>query len=264
MRHCHAGVLPGARVMLVGSLASELAAVEAAQAAQAALRLPSFEHEAARAAARRRGGASSSTGAHTGRRGFSSWHANTCMHADTPAMLRRPPLFRRLPRAAAAAWWPASRRARRCRGTGAAASAGGRPWHCCRHGRALVARRPAERDATRGQGRRQRHVHPGLQREQVRCMHQWARGRQQRCVHTVSLLLLWPPCLHCVHSVAAHVVAALPALPAGARRSACGCARTTWLASASTAASVRRSCTSWHTWCARQQAQRACSTCRSI
>jgi hypothetical protein len=40
------------RLLLVGSLTCELSAMQAAQQAEAVLRLPSFEHEAARAALR--------------------------------------------------------------------------------------------------------------------------------------------------------------------------------------------------------------------
>jgi hypothetical protein len=48
--------------MLLGSFAAELASLQAANAAEASLRLPGFEYEAARAAQRRRAGAGS-TGA---------------------------------------------------------------------------------------------------------------------------------------------------------------------------------------------------------
>lgn len=49
------GVQPGARLMLLGSFSAELAALHASKAAEASLRLPGFEYEAARAAQRRRG-----------------------------------------------------------------------------------------------------------------------------------------------------------------------------------------------------------------
>eukprot|EP00775_Hariotina_reticulata_P012109 gene12109-12248_t len=49
-----AGIAAGMRLLLVGSLVSELSAMQAAQQAELVLRLPSFEHEAARAALRSR------------------------------------------------------------------------------------------------------------------------------------------------------------------------------------------------------------------
>lgn len=58
-----AGVQPSARLMLLGSYTAELASLQASSAAEASLRLPGFEYEAARAAQRRRGGGSTGAAA---------------------------------------------------------------------------------------------------------------------------------------------------------------------------------------------------------
>jgi hypothetical protein len=61
--------------MLLGSFSAELAALQASKAAEAALRLPGFDYEAARAAQRRRGtggagaAAAAAAAAAAGRRG---------------------------------------------------------------------------------------------------------------------------------------------------------------------------------------------------
>lgn len=53
------GILPGSRAIVLGSFTHELQGLAAHAAAEASLRLPGFEHEALRAAQRRRVGTSS-------------------------------------------------------------------------------------------------------------------------------------------------------------------------------------------------------------
>ncbi len=57
--HFVPGVVPGARLTLLGSYQSELQQVQASEGAASSLRLPSFEHEAKRVAQRRSGASSS-------------------------------------------------------------------------------------------------------------------------------------------------------------------------------------------------------------
>jgi hypothetical protein len=101
---CHtAGVQPGARLMLLGSFSAELAALQASKAAEASLRLPGFEYEAARAAQRRRGaggaGAAAAAAEAAGLRGhgvvcvsclFEDEQASGTTVRSSAAMPRRP------------------------------------------------------------------------------------------------------------------------------------------------------------------------------